>query len=174
MLWSTPGRGVDHEDHHVGHGHRRPLLPGEVERSRSVEQVDLVLVPLEGREREHLRTAGGLLLRLVVTDGVLRLDAPHAIQNTGPVEHRLGQHGLPPRRFEPTSATLRMRSVGYVFTDTPSFELNQHVRCRPAVAAGATVDAAETTETPRPGQAPLACGLSAGQETAASGLPIQA
>ena len=89
------GRGVGDEDDHVRHSHRRPLLAREVERPRCVEQVDLVVVPLEGGERQYLRATCRLLLGLVIADGVLRLDAAHAIQDAGTVEHRLGQHGLP-------------------------------------------------------------------------------
>jgi hypothetical protein len=75
-----------HEQRQVGGLQRGEDLRGEVGVARGVDEVHLVAVPLEGRQRQRQRHGAPLLLRFVVADRRAVLDAASAGDDPGPVE----------------------------------------------------------------------------------------
>jgi hypothetical protein len=73
---------------------RREHVADEVGVARRVDQVDLVALPLERRDRQRQRQAALLLLGLVVADSGPVLDATEPVDGAGPMQQRLGERGL--------------------------------------------------------------------------------
>ena len=85
---------ADHEDGQVGDAQGGGGLLGEVGVAGAVEQVDLVALPLDGRQRSRDRQAPLVLLGLEVGDGGGVLDPAGAPDGPGAVQQGLGQGGL--------------------------------------------------------------------------------
>ena len=85
----------DDEQREVGGLERGGDVADEVGVAGRVEQVDLVAVELERRERERHRDPAALLLGIEVADGRAVLDPAQAGDRAGDEEQRLGQRRLP-------------------------------------------------------------------------------
>ena len=94
IVLDAAGR-VHHDDRSVQHPHRRRDIAGEIGVAGRVEDVDLGVVPFEGRDPQVDRHMALLLIWIVVADGVAVLDAARAGDGLGGEQQRLGERGLP-------------------------------------------------------------------------------
>ena len=85
---------ADHEDGQVGHAQRRVDVADEVRVPGAVDEVDLVVLPLERRERERQGQPALLLLGVEVGDRRSVLDPADPSDGAGAVQQRLGQGRL--------------------------------------------------------------------------------
>src|SRR5205085_2557893 len=86
--------GRDNEQREVGGLQRGDDVSDEIRVSGRVEQVDLVAVELEGRERERHRDGPPLLLRVEIRNGRAVFDAPDARDRAGTEQQRLRERRL--------------------------------------------------------------------------------
>ena len=93
-LHLDPVDGADDEHGEVGDPQRHRHLAEEVRVARGVDQVDLVVAPLERCDGQRQGDAPPLLLGVEVACGRAVLDAAHAPDGAGPVEQGLGQARL--------------------------------------------------------------------------------
>ena len=98
VLRLNPADAVDHEDGQLGRAHAEQCLAAVVGVSRRVDQVDRVPVPLEDAGGQPERVAPLPLLDVAVAHGRAVTDTPRPVDHAGPVEHGLGQAGLPVAR----------------------------------------------------------------------------
>src|SRR5581483_7879671 len=87
--------GRDDEHREVDGAQRGRDVADEVRVPGRVDEVDLVAVDLERRERHRQRDVPALLLGVEVRDGVAVLDPPHPVDRSRAEEQRLGQRRLP-------------------------------------------------------------------------------
>ena len=85
---------ADHEHGQVGDGQGGGRLLGEVGVTRGVDDVDLVALPLDGRQGGRDREAALVLLGFEIGDGGGVLDPARAADGAGEMQQRLGQGGL--------------------------------------------------------------------------------
>ena len=86
--------GRHHEDREVGRVQRGGDVAHEVGVAGRVDEVDLVALPVEGREGERHRDLALVLLGVEVTHGVVVLDPTHTGNRTGDEEQCFGERGL--------------------------------------------------------------------------------
>ena len=82
---------ADHEYRQVGHPQRGRDVADEVGVARRVDEVDLVVAPLERCQRQRQGDAAALLLGVVVAHRRAVLDPSEAVDGAGAVQQRLGQ-----------------------------------------------------------------------------------
>ena len=82
------------EDGEVAHAQRRDHVTDEVGVSRRVDEIDLVVFPLERRHRQRQRQPAPLLFGVVVAYGGPLIDAAHASGDPGAMQQGLGQRRL--------------------------------------------------------------------------------
>ena len=86
--------GADHENRQVSHSECGVHVADEVRVARAVDEVDLVVLPFEGRQRQRQRKVALLFLGIEVAHGRAVFDTSHAGDSAGLVEQSLGQAGL--------------------------------------------------------------------------------
>ena len=94
-LHLEPLDGGDHDDRQIGRSQPGLRVADEVRVAGRVEQVDLVVLPLERRKGERDRDPLGNLVGIEVADGVAVLDAAHAIDGAGGEQECFGERRFP-------------------------------------------------------------------------------